>query len=123
MLEKNGMALNACQVIAEIRYGSDVSFDAANMMDIALRECAESRLAPLGPAYVDMRGTGDDFGFVSQLLAWDEDLLREVCRGLAGLMDPQARGRLVAVPEGLGAVRVWRFTAESMVEDSVAGEM
>jgi len=123
MLEKNGMASNACQVIAEIRYGSDVSFDAANMMDVALRECAEAMLAPLGPAYVDMRGSGDDFGFVALVLAWDEDLLREVCRSLAGLMDPQARGRMVAVPDGLGVVRVWRFTAQSMVEDSVAEEV
>lgn len=117
------MASNACQVIAEIRYGSDVSFDAANMMDIALRERAEALLAPLAPAYVDLRGSGDDFGFVSLVLAWDEEILREVCRSLAGLMDPQARGRLVAVPEGLGVVRVWRFTAQSMVEDSVAEEV
>jgi len=117
------MAPNACQVIAEIRYGSDVSFDAANMMDIALRERAETMLAPLGPAYVDMRGTGDDFGFVAQLLAWDDDLLREICRSLAGLMDPHGRGRLVAVPDGLGTVRVWRFTAQSMIEDNIAEEI
>lgn len=113
------MPCNSCQLIAEIRYGSDLSFDAVNTMDAALRERAETLLAPLGPAYVDMRGTGDDFGFTAQAPVEEEDL-RGLCRGLAALMDPQARGRLVAVPEGLGPVSVWRFTAQSMAEDILA---
>ncbi|MFP5223852.1 MAG: hypothetical protein ACLGSA_16285 [Acidobacteriota bacterium] len=116
------MTCNSCQLIAEIRYGSEVSFDAASMMDAALREQTQVLLAPLGPAYVDVHGTGDDFGFAAQVPMWADEDLRAVCSGLAALMDPQARGRLVAVPGGFGPVTVWRFTTDSLVEEILAQE-
>ena len=110
------MAYQDCELFLEICYGSDQTFDAVSWMETALQERAEALLAPLGPAYADMRRSGDGFGFVSMVRQWDSRDLFDICQGLSQLMDPQGRGRLVAVPAGLGPVLLWRFTAGEIKE-------
>ncbi|MFZ5425531.1 MAG: hypothetical protein ACOZEN_01045 [Thermodesulfobacteriota bacterium] len=113
------MTASGFELTCEIRHGSDISFEEVGEVENEIRERLDRLLAPLEPAYVDMRVTGDDFGFVSSVRAGGREELRQVCWELASMVDPGARGRLVAVEAGFGPVVIWRFSA-SGVDEHVA---
>lgn len=115
------MTASGFELTCEIRHGSDISFEEVGDVENEIRERLDRLLDPLEPAFVDIRATGDDFGFVSSVRGGSREELRQVCWELASMVDPGAHGRMVAVEAGLGPVLVWRFSA-SGVDESVAAE-
>jgi hypothetical protein len=116
------MALQNCDVIGEIRYGSDLSFEDVGDVEATLRERVEELLSGLSPLYVDFRSSGDDLGFLSTLREFDAKELRGMCQELILVMDPGATGRLVAVSGGFGPVHVWSFSARGLDETCLSAE-
>lgn len=116
------MMPQGCDVIGEVRYGSDLTFEEVSEVEGELRERIEALLADFDPVYVDFRSSGDDLGFMSALRDYDSERLRGLCRELAVVMDSGASGRLVAVCSGFGPVRVWAFSAQGIDETGVKTE-
>ena len=113
------MALQSCDVIGEIRYGNDLSFEDVGDVESTLRERVEELLSGLSPLYVDFRSTGDVLGFLSTLREFDAEELRGICQELIPVMDPGATGRLVVVSGGFGPVHVWSFSARGLDETNL----
>jgi len=109
------------EIMGEIQYGGDLSFEDASRVEAVLRERVETLLAGFEPAYLDFRTTGDDIRFVSSVRAGRADDLRSVCYDLAAALDFGASGRLVAFGWGLGPVRLWTFSSGGVDETCLAG--
>lgn len=111
-----------CELFCEIRHGGELSFEDLGAQEDEIRAGVEDILASMAPAYVDFRVMGDDFGFVSSLRDAQLEELRKLCWELASLVDPGARGRLVAVESGFGPVRIWSFSAQGVDETLACAE-
>jgi hypothetical protein len=112
------MPLPGCEVIGEIRYGSELSFEEVVEVEATLREKIEALLTQFDPVYVDIRSSGDELGFMSSLRECDSAGLYGACLELATWLDGGALGRLVAVSAGFGPVQVWTFSASGVNEAS-----
>lgn len=108
------MSATGCDVIGEILYGSDLPFEDVDAAEAGLKDAVENLLAGFDPLYVDFRASGDGLGFVSSLRECPVDGLEGACAALSRLLDPQGRGRLVAVAAGLGPVQAWTFSAQGV---------
>ena len=110
----------SCEVIGEIRYGSELSFEEMGQVEATLRDKIESLLAVFDPVYVDFRSSCDELGFMSSLRECDSDALYRACLELASWLDAGSTGRLVAVTAGFGPVRMWTFSVQGVDEASWA---
>jgi hypothetical protein len=105
------MAETVCELMGEIHYGTQLSYEEVGELEPLLQERLESLLAKLGPEFLDVTATGDELVFVTSLTLCRPDDLREMCRDLGGLLGPGAKGRIVYVERGFGQVLSWVFTA------------
>lgn len=110
-----------CEIVCEIRYGSDLSFEDVTEAESALRQAAEDLLAEFDPAYLDFHPSGDELSFTGSLRSCDGQDLAGLCAALGQSMDPGASGRLVCVEAGFGPVRVFGFGRHGVSEDIVPG--
>ncbi len=103
------MTAQGCELLGEIRYGRDLSFEQVAELEARLRDRTQELLADMAPAWAEFSTTGDDLRFIASLPDYDPEALLRFCGELRGLLDPEGRGRLVAVATGFGPVRSWVF--------------
>lgn len=116
------MADNGCELMGEIHYGLELSYEEVGELEPLLQERLESLLAKLGPEAFDVRASGDEMVFVSSLTLCKPDDLRDMCRELGSLLGPGAKGRLVYVERGFGQVMAWVFTPLGCQEFEAFGQ-
>lgn len=110
-----------CEIVCEIRYGGELTFEGVAEAESVLRQAAEDLLAEFDPAYLDFHPLGDELSFTGSLRSCDGPDLAGLCGALAQSMDPGATGRLVCVEAGFGPVRVFYFGKRGVSEDIVPG--
>jgi predicted mannosyl-3-phosphoglycerate phosphatase (HAD superfamily) len=110
-------------LVGEIRYSSDLTFEEVGELEVSLQERLECVLADFNPVYLEVRTTGDELVFVSSLTVCQVEELREVCRVLGELLGPGAKGRMVFVEHRFGPVTGWIFTALGYDETEVFGQI
>jgi hypothetical protein len=111
------------ELIGEIRYAADLTFEEVGDLEVALQERLERVLTDYNPSYLEVRSTGDEFVFVSSLTVCQVEDLREVCRVLGELLCPGAKGRMVFIEHHFGPVTGWIFTAMGYDEAEVLGQL
>lgn len=111
------------ELIGEILYGHDLSFEEVSELETILCEQLEVSLEELEPSFLDIKPMGDDLSFTSSVNACLPGDLRQACEQLSERMPPGAKGRLVAVTRGFGPVYVWIFTAMGVEEIDCQGQV
>lgn len=112
------------ELIGDIRHGGELSFEQAEAQEALLRERIAECVSGFGPLYLDFRHGGDDLTFTAAVRTFGTQEADALGNALRAELDPQARGRLVAVGRGFGPVLVRAFsrrgmTASASVEESL----
>lgn len=110
------------ELIGEILYGHDLSFEEVSDLETVLCDQLEISLEELGPTFLDIKPMGDDLSFTSSVSACLSGDLRQTCERLSASLPRGAKGRLVAVARGFGPVIVWFFTAMGVEEAECLGQ-
>ncbi|GFK92787.1 hypothetical protein NNJEOMEG_00614 [Fundidesulfovibrio magnetotacticus] len=108
------MSGSGWELVGEVHLGAELTFDEAREAEGLLRGELEALMEELGSPWLDARVTGEGLLFTASPREGEQEDLLELCRGLARLLDPGARGRLVAVGEDFGPVLVFGFTARGV---------
>ncbi len=108
-----------CQIVGEIDFGSDLTYERLNEIEEELKELVEEHLHSLDASHLDFDLGGDSIVFHSAAPDCRSDTMMDVCEAMVPSMEDGMRGRIVCVRHGFEEISVYFFSNAGCEEIAV----